>query len=389
MGTWMHETGAQWLMTSLDSRPVMVASVRTAMAIPVFLLALPAGVWADRFDRRHWLISTQIALLCMATLMAVLAKLEWFTPTSLLALTSLMGVAMVLNQPAWQALTPELVPPALVPSAVAAGSVSFNLARSLGPALGGLIIATVGIWATFAFNAFSFLGVIVALILWQSNTSEESHRTKSQPFMQELKKGIFLITTSSHLRNVMLRVLVYTCSASILWSLLALVATEKLQFLERGFGSCWGLIGAGAVAGAWILPVVRRSYSSEAIVLAADLLYATILGCIGFIDSRWLLMPMLVLIGALWMTSMTTLNATAQVYLPRRFRARGMAAYLMFFAIGMALGSIIWGSLGSWLGLDAAFRMAAITLSLSAMAVFRMKIGSLNDAGKHLANPSN
>ena len=122
----MHETGAQWLMTSLDPSPSMVSAVRTAMTIPVFCLALPAGVWADRFDRRTWLVSSQLLLLGIAGLMAVLAALGMITPTLLLVLTACMGIGMVLNQPAWQALTPDLVPPAMVPAAVSIGSVSFN-----------------------------------------------------------------------------------------------------------------------------------------------------------------------------------------------------------------------------------------------------------------------
>ena len=319
LGTWMHETGAQWLMTSLDPSPEMVAAVRTAMTIPVFCLALPAGVWADRFDRRHWLIASQTLLIVIATVMAALAILGWMTPHGLLLLTAAMGIAMILNQPAWQALTPELVPPALIPSAVQAGSVSFNLARSLGPFAAGLLIAWFGVGATFLFNALSFLGVIAVLLVWRPDFDNDDHRA-SPEFIHELRKGMYVVSSSANIRNVLLRVFVFAISASILWSLLSLVATEKLGFQERGFGGCLGLIGVGAVTGAWFLPAIRAKYQSEVIMLVAQLIFAMICILIGLSQSAALILPGLFLVGACWMTTMTTLNATAQINLPRRFR---------------------------------------------------------------------
>ena len=376
MGTWMHEPGAQWLMTSLDPSPSMVSAVRTAMTIPVFCLALPAGVWADRFDRRTWLVSSQLLLLGIAGLMAVLAALGMITPTLLLVLTACMGIGMVLNQPAWQALTPDLVPPAMVPAAVSIGSVSFNLARSLGPVLAGMIIAHLGVWAAFSLNALSFLAVVAALLAWSPEI--ESNQKRSPPeFMGELKKGMFVVSNSAPLRNALLRVLVFAISASILWSLLALVATERLGYRERGFGTCLGMIGIGAIAAAWILPIARSRYSSEAILLASQWCFAGVLLLIGSWAAAWAILPGLLLIGACWMAAMTTLNATAQVYLPRKFRARGMAAYLMAFALGMAIGSVVWGELASRQGLGVAFWAAAALLLLTSVVMHPLKIGSL------------
>jgi MFS family permease len=376
LGTWMHETGAQWMMTTMEPSPEMVSAVRTVMAIPVFCLALPAGVWADRFNRRHWLLTTQLTLLCIASLMALLAMLGWLTPGSLLLLTALMGIGMILNQPAWQALTPELVPAAMIPSAVQAGSVSFNLARSLGPAAAGLLIAQFGVAATFLFNAMSFLGVIAVLIAWRPNLEPPEHRA-SADFLSELKKGIFVVGTSSVIRNVLIRVFIFTFSASILWSLLALVATTRLGLAERGFGVSLALIGTGAVAGVWFLPWMRSKFSSEAIVLGAQGVYAIICMLIGSTSLPWLVMPSLLIIGACWMSSMTTLNATAQVFLPKKFRARGMSAYMMSFAFGMAAGSAVWGWLAWATDLGVAFWIAGLMLLCTSLAAHPLKIGNL------------
>lgn len=380
MGTWVHETGAQWLMTSLEPSPEMVAAVRTAMTIPVFCLALPAGVWADRFDRRTWLLSSQLLLLVIAAVMAVLSALDWITPGLLLILTAAMGIGMILNQPAWQAMTPELVPPAMVPAAVAIGSVSFNLARSLGPVIAGLVISQVGVWATFSLNALSFLAVVAALLVWNPQLEEKSSRA-SPEFVDELRKGIFVVGNTPPLRNALLRVVVFAFSASILWSLLALVATEKLGFAERGFGGCLGLIGIGAVVAAWFLPHARQKFPSEIIVLLATLAFAAVLLIIGLSFTAWSIMPALLLVGACWMTVMTTLNATAQVHLPRKFRARGMAAYLMAFSLGMALGSVVWGWLAWGQTLSLAFVVAAGILAISGLAMHPLKIGSLHIEG--------
>lgn len=377
MGTWMHETGAQWLMTSLEPSPEMVSAVRTAMTVPVFCLALPAGVWADRFNRRTWLLTSQLLLFGIASLMALLTAWGFVTPAWLLVLTAAMGIGMVLNQPAWQALTPELVPPALVPSAVAIGSVSFNLARSLGPVLAGLLIAQVGVWAAFTMNALSFLAVVSVLVMWSPQIEDASQRA-SPEFMNELRKGIFVVSNSSQIRNTLIRVLVFAMSASILWSLLALVATEKLAFREKGFGTCLGLIGAGAVIAAWILPYARARCSSEVILLVGKMCYAAVLMLIGWQSSRFIILPSLFVVGACWMTVMTTLNATAQVYLPRKFRARGMAAYLMAFALGMSLGSLVWGWLAYGQSLSVAFVVASFTMVLSSFIIHPLKIGTLN-----------
>lgn len=381
LGTWMHETGAIWLMTSLEPRPEMVSAVRTCMTIPVFILALPAGVWADRFDRRIWLISTQLVLLVIAAAMAVLAYLQFLTPGTLLVFTAMMGIGMILNQPAWQALTPELVPPALVPSAVSVGSISFNLARAVGPALAGLLISQLDVWVTFGFNAFSFLAVVLVLVMWRPEIEPQAKRAKPE-FYSELRKGMFVVSNSPEIRNTLKRILLFAMPASILWSLLSLVATEKLHFEERGYGSCLGLIGCGAVIGAWFLPLIRTKFSSERIVLFGQSAYALICILIGLCSSAYVILPCLLGIGACWMGTMTTFNATAQVYLPRKFRARGMAAFLMAFALGMGLGSLTWGWLAFATSVSTAFICAGVVLWLLAVVTHSLKIGSLHPGMK-------
>lgn len=377
IGTWMHETGATWLMTDLRPEPEMVAAVRVAMAVPVFCLALPAGVWADRFDRRNWLLVTQSLLLCVGLLMAVLTMMGWMTPVGLLALTALMGVALILNLPAWQALTPELVPPALIPSAIQAGSVSFNLARAVGPALAGLAIANLGIGAAFLFNALSFSGIMCALILWRPTASTTKTSRIAPSFADELRLGVRIVVDSPYIRSTLIRVLTYTFSASALWSLLSLVATEKLDYRERGFGLCLSLLGIGAVSSAAVLPWIRQRLSSERIVLAAQFLMAFCLAVIAVGVSQSVIIPALLIGGVSWMFCLTTLNSTAQVRLPRQFRARGMSAFVMSFSLGMGMGSVVWGWLARSVHLGPAFIVAAFISVALALATHRLPLGSL------------
>ena len=226
-------------------------------------------------------------------------------------------------------------------------------------------------------NALCFLAVIGALLVWSPQIEDSPARSQPE-FLSELRKGMFVVGNTRPLRNALFRVFVFAFSASILWSLLALVATQKLGFAERGFGACLGMIGVGAVMAAWFLPYARLRFSSEAIVLGGQLLYAVVLLIIGLSGRAGVVLPVLLLVGGCWMAVMTTLNATAQVYLPRKFRARGMAAYLMAFSLGMALGSLVWGWLAWGQSLNLAFALAASTLVVSGLAVHPLKIGSLN-----------
>ncbi|RMF36848.1 MAG: MFS transporter [Planctomycetota bacterium] len=377
LGTWMHETGAQWLMASLAPQPHMVAAVRTCMAVPFFFLALPAGVWADNTDRRMWLQATQVLLFLTAASMAVLAAAGWMTPSMLLALTSIMGIAMVLNQPAWQSLTPELVPPAMVPTAVSVGSLSFNLARALGPALAGILIAQFDVWVAFALNAFSFLVVLRAVRGWRLAAAPPK---KVRPrFWAEMRGGLQVVQRVTEVRHAIARLFVFALPASVLWSLLALVAKQKLHFEERGFGLCLAFLGSGAVIGAWFISYVRARLSSECIVLVAQVTFGLLCVVIGLQDTRQAVLPALLVMGCCWMATMTTLNATAQVFLPRAFRARGMASYLMAFSLGTSLGSALWGWYARATSVDAAYWTAGAALIAAAAAAHRLSLGDLRN----------
>ncbi len=364
LGTWIHEVGAGWLMTTLQGSPEMVAAVRTSMALPIVFLAIPAGVLADRFDKRRLLMMTQMLLFGVTSTLAVLTFTGQITAWGLLALTFVMGLGMVVHVPTWQSAIPELVPRSQISRAVGLGSISFNLARTLGPALGGVLIAIVGIWSTFAINACTFAGVVVVLLLWKRKTIESS---RGRSFVASMRQGVRFVAFHRVLRNVMIGVVFFVLPGSAFWSLLPLFAKTELGWGSRGFGIMVACVGAGAVMGATLLPRLRHRFGSDRLVAASMCVYAIGMLVMSFSPGWHTLLPAIVMMGAGWMATLTTLNATAQITLPPRLRARGMGCYLTMMAGSMASGSLIWGQIAGRIGLAGAFQTAAGLMILTAM----------------------
>ncbi|TWU16420.1 putative multidrug-efflux transporter [Allorhodopirellula heiligendammensis] len=365
LGTWIHEVGAGWLMTTLEGSPEMVAAVRTSMALPIVFLAIPAGVLADRFDKRRLLMMTQSLLLLVTATLAVLTWSGHITAWGLLMLTFVMGLGMVVHVPTWQSAIPELVPRNQISRAVGLGSISFNLARTMGPAIGGVLIAVLGIWSTFAINACTFAGVVVVLFLWK-RTARESSRGRS--FAASLRQGVRYVAMHRVMRNVMIGVVFFVLPGSSLWSLLPLFAKTELGWGSSGFGVMVACVGAGAVMGAALLPRLRHRFGSDRLVAVAMGMFASGLFVMSW-SPRWeILLPAILVMGAGWMATLTTLNATAQITLPPRLRARGMGCYLTMMAGSMATGSFLWGQIAGRIGLGGAFQVAATAMVATAFA---------------------
>ena len=365
VGTWIHEVGAGWLMTSLDNSPHLVTAVRVAMSVPILLLAIPAGTLADRVDRRRLLIGIQCVLMITAATISWLTFAGRITPGLLLALTCVMGLGMVVHVPTWQASIPELVPRRQLPQAVALGSISFNLARSIGPAIGGLMIATLGTWVTFAMNSVSFLIVLFVLLRWNRVASPPIAK---QSFRSAVVEGIVFAANDRSMRHVLVRVILFVMPASALWSLMPLVAKEQLHWDSRGYGYLVGAVGFGAVAAALVLPCMRRRIGLDQTVFVATCLYACGLAITSTSSNRLVVLGSMFVMGAGWMIVLTTLNSTAQMTLPNSIRARGMACYLSCMAGAMALGAWTWGAVAGATSPGIAELIAALLLPITAVA---------------------
>lgn len=372
LGTWIHEVGAGWLMTSLDPDPQMVSAVRIAMSGPMIFLAIPAGVIADRIDRRQLLIVTQLLMFSFASLLALLTWQQVITSWSLLGLTFAIGLGLVMHVLTWQATIPILVPPKQIARAIALGSISFNLARAAGPALGGVLIATAGVWVAFAVNALSFAGVLIVLLFWKREKTESSGGLS---YHAALKEGFLYVIQERTMRNVLVGVLLFLLPATALWSLLPLVARQQLYWGAEGYGLLVTSIGVGAVVAARVLHALHRRLLMDRTLAASMVCFAIGLFILGHSEGDTWMHDAIALfacfiMGAAWMICLTTLNATAQMTLANHIRARGMGAYLTTMALAMALGSLIWGQVASQLGLAWTQWIAAATLLFAALASF-------------------
>lgn len=379
-GTWMHEVGAGWLMSTLDGSPQMVSAVRAATALPMLFLAIPAGALSDRVDRRRLLLVVQCLLMTTAATLTLLTYMHWINPVTLLLLTVLMGVGAVMHVPTWQASIPEIVPRKHLPQAIALGSISFNLARSVGPAMGGLLIATIGTWAAFGFNALSFTVVLLAIYCWRR---QRVTPTPVESYWQSMRAGVALAVGRSGLRRVLLWLGLFVLPSSSVWALLPLVARHQLNWDAQGYGYLVGAIGIGAVLIALGLPRLRARLGVETTLATFMLLYAASLILIGLTEDRGVALSAAVVLGAGWMAVLTTLNAIAQLSLGDAVRARGMASYLSVMAMAMTIGSITWGQVAAWQSPAAALVISGAVLAMVGVAA-GARLGGWKPPGRRL-----
>ncbi len=372
-GTWMQNVGAAWLMTSLTMSPLMVGLVQTAGSIAVFLVVLPAGAVADMVDRRKLLLFTQSWMVLAAAALGALTIAGKITPTLLLLLTLLMGFGAVLNDPAWQAITPEIVSHRNFAAGIAVNSAGFNVARAIGPALGGLVIAAAGSGIAFLLNAVSFFGVIYFLYRWRRSPGRSSFRIGHM--MHAMLNGFRHMHGSHSVRAVLVRSAVFSISASALPTLLPLLAHP---FGSPGYGLLLGFFGTGALAGAALMPFFRYRLSPDALVSIATAVFAI---C-TFAGAKWqsftVLSATMFAAGVAWIQILASLNVSAQTMCPARMRARAISMYLLVLQGGLAGGAALWGEIAERVGISHSLYFAAIGLLIGIAAATRFKLHAGN-----------
>ncbi|MCI0756321.1 MFS transporter [Teichococcus vastitatis] len=367
-GLWIQNTGAGWLMTSLDPSPVMVSLVQAAAMLPVFLFALPGGALADILDRRAILIAAQIWIAAAGLLLAVLAALGLLGAWGLLALTFAIGTGTAVIFPAWAAATPELVPQDDLVQAVALNGVGFNLARALGPALGGFVMAAAGPTAAFALNAVGFLALLWALVAWRRPVERRS-QLPPERLPSAVRAGLRFATAVPAMRAAILRACALFFFASAVWALMPLVIREVLGLGPAAFGAMLGVAGFGAVAAGTVLPMIRDRLSQGRLVFFASLLAYAAMALLA-VSRHWAPAALAVLIfGAAWLAAGSTLGAAAQMTAPAWVRARALGVYHLAFFGALAAGSLLWGWVGTRVGVPAALLICAGSGAIAAVAV--------------------
>jgi len=373
VGTWMQDVGSGWLMTSLSSSPSMVALVEAADSLPVMLLALPAGAIADIVDKRRLLIAVQIYLMMVVGALGVLTLFELTTAWALLGFTFALGVGAALLMPAWSAIVPDLVRPQELQAAVALNSIAINVSRAIGPAIAGVLVAAVGPWFVFILNALSYIGIIAVLLHWR-----REHRKSTLPaerFLSAIRVGLRFVVHTRALLVVLVRGIAFFAFASATWSLFPLIVRQELGRGPEIYGLLLTCIGIGAVGGAMLLPRARARVSRDALVAGASLLYALAALALAYVQNIALLALAMLATGMAWIAILSALQVSAQLTLPAWVRARGLAAFVVVFMGGMALGSIMWGQIATRIGIPAALTAAAIGMAVAVVLTWRFKLG--------------
>jgi MFS family permease len=375
-GGLIQSVGASWMMTSLSGSPQMIALVQASISLPIMLLSLWAGAVADNLDRRKVMLAAQLFMLLVSAGLALGAWAGILTPWLLLGFTFLIGCGTAINGPAWQASVGDMVPRTMLPNAVALNSMGFNVARSLGPAIGGVIVAAAGAAAAFLVNAVSYVGLIAVLLRWKPALPER--RLPRERLGVAMTAGIRYVRLSPPIRTVLLRAALFGFAASAVPALMPLVARDIVGGGPLTFGLLLGGFGLGAVAGALGSTRLRQRLSTEGLVrLAAP---ALALGAAVTAVSDWLALTLaaLALCGAGWVVALSTFNVSVQMASPRWVVARALALYQMAAFGGMAVGSWSFGLIADGRGVETALLVAAGCQMLSVTAGLFLRLPAIS-----------
>jgi len=357
VGTFMQGVGAAWLMVSQGAGPLLVALTQTASAFPFFLLALPAGALGDIFDRRKLILTTEIWMFSVAVVLAVLTALHLITPWVLLLLTLALSIGDALEAPTWRAVLPEVVPQEGLMSAIALNGIEFNLARAIGPALGGFLIAASGITTVFSLNAASYLGVLWVIARWKRPPDQPG--SLRETVSGAIRAAVRYTRNAPEILTVLGRIGCIMFFASAFWALLPTVAHE-LRRSATLYGLLLTVFGAGAVLGAVVLQRTRSLFSSDAMLALGTTVFAGALwGVAGFKSVPFLSVAIL-FGGSAWTAIMSLMTTVMQNLAPDWVRARAMAVFMLVYMGTWTAGSAFWGYVAGRQGTHFSLVTAAI-----------------------------
>jgi MFS family permease len=379
IGTWMQSAGAGWLMTTLDPDPFTVSLVQVATSLPMFIFAIPAGALADIVDRRRLLITIQFAVVALVAGFALLVALHWVTPGLLLGFGFVSAAAAALIMPAWQSIVPLLVPRQQLQPAVALNGIGLNVSRAIGPALSGVIIVAWGLAAPFWVNALATFGVIAGLVWWHPPKDTQGGNLPSEQFSHAIRAGFRHARYNPDLRATLIRAAGFFVFASAYWALLPLLARNQLGGGPTVYGVLLGAIGAGAVAGAFTLPWLKRRLGVDRLVFAGTLGTAIAMVLFAFAHQAAIAFAASAIAGASWIAVLATINVSAQLALPSWVRGRGLSIYLTVMFGSLTLGSAIWGKVAALTSLPVAHGVAAAGALFAAVFLGRWKLQTAAD----------
>jgi len=357
IGTFMQGVGAAWLMVSLGAGPAYVALTQTASSLPFFLLALPAGSAGDIFDRRKLVLATESWMMGVAVLLVVLTISGLMSPWLLLVLTFALSTGDAFETPTWRAILPELVPKDDLAAASALNGIEFNLARAVGPALAGVVIAVAGVATAFVANVASFLGVILVVAKWKRPIRKRS--APPETLTGATLAAIRYVRNSPAILTVVLRTGIVMFFSSAIFALLPSVA-RGVNKTAVGYGLLLGCFGVGAIAGAFVMQWARRRWSTEIVVSAGVIILGLVLVTMSVLHRLSTLSPILLIGGAAWVIFISLINALVQSLAPDWVRARVLAIFILVYQGSFAAGSAFWGAVAQRASIRAALMYAGI-----------------------------
>jgi MFS family permease len=379
IGAWMQTVGAQWLLVETHSPAWMIALVQTAAAAPVLLLAIPSGVLGEFVNKRRLLIGAQSAQLVTAGVLTALTVANVTTPAVLLGMTLLLGAGSALQLPAYQAIVPEIVPVRDISSAASLSSTGVNIARAIGPAIAGLVVAQFGVAAVFLLNAISFAVFLCTLVLWRSYRPQAA---RPEAFVDATLAGLRYVRHSMVIRSMYIRLGLFLVPAAGVWSLLPIVASSRLGLGSAGYGILLAALGTGSIVGAFILPAARARFSTNRVVLASAAIYG--LGCaaLPWASNEWAASGILLPIGIAWLGVIATINASVQAFLPTWVRTRGLSFYQLVFYGSTALGSVLVGTATDIYGLTSTLGGCGIAIVAVAVSLVIRPLSDPSSMGR-------
>lgn len=361
IGSFLQSVAASWLMLQMTGSPLWVGLMVASNTLPILVLALPAGALADLVDRRRVLFLSQAAMAMSALAMAVMTFQGAVTPTRLLVLGLLLGSGLAVSMPAWQALVPDLVPRDLVPGAVSLNSAAFNVARAVGPAIGGIVVATAGPGWAFALNAVSYLGILMALGSLRGRALRDD---RNDSIIDAIGLGIRYARFTPAFRWLLAVASAFALTSAVLQAVLPNLTDQVLGGDAGDYGLLLGSMGAGALVGA-----LTRQRVDERLGAAMVPLGIVTFGVAGILVGLAPAIPVaavaMALAGTAWVWTLATLNSTVQLLAPPWVRGRLMSLYNLAFVGFLPLGAILAGVIGSVAGV----RVSVLSLSAGAVAL--------------------
>ena len=376
IGTWMTEIGTTWLMASMPTSDLYIALIQTAITLPFLLLAYPSGTLADLIDHRRMLLILHIVLFITASALAISAFYDLITPLSLLLFTFALGAGNAMMRPAWAASVPDFAPREMLPNAITLNTLSTNITRAIGPAIGGFIIFQSGPTGVFILNAVSFIGLIIALALWKPEKLDNPSALPVERFMGAFKAGLRYTRNVRSLRITLFRSAIFFFFASVSWALLPIIVIREMNMGAQSFGVSMAVVGLGTILGAFLLPKFHRLLTRNQIISVSTVLLSLPLMLLAYQPNLITLGITLIALGSAWISSFSSFILAAQMVVPNWVRARTISLVMLTFGGSMAFGSLTWGTLSDLYGSSTSMFIASSGLLLTLLLSRRFALAN-------------